>query len=219
MSAFFPNGTIFSIATAYGSQKTLSAITNADPAVATSANHALSDGAIIEVRSGWPLLDERIVRIDNGDTNTFELEGIDTSNTSRFPALEGVGSARAITQWTPLSQVTGAQSAGGEQQFTQWVYLEDGVQRQRPTFKNAKSLQLTLLYDPSLAWYDALLEADQAGTPRALRAALPNGDFLYYNMYVGFDGEPSIVANENMACVASFSHASRFIRYAAAVGT
>lgn len=219
MSAFFPNGTIFSIATGYGAAKTLSAISNANPGVATSNSHGFTSGNILEISSGWPLLNQRIARVDNEDSNTFELEGINTLNSNRFPPGEGVGSARAVSEWTALSQVTGVQSSGGEQQFTQWVYLEDGQQRQRPTFKNAKSLQLTLHYDPSLAWYDALLEADEEGTPRALRAALPNGDVIYYNMYVGFDGEPSIVANENMACIATFSHAARFIRYAAPVGS
>lgn len=213
MSAIFPNGTIFSIATAYSAPKTITAISNAATGVATATAHGFTDGDIVAVSSGWPLLNDRIVRVDGSSTGTFELEGIDTSSTTKYPSGQGAGTAKEVTTWASLSQVTGVQSSGGEQQFAQWVYLEDGIQRQRPTFKNAKSLQLTLLYDPSLAWYAALMTADEEGTPRALRAALPNGDTIYYNMYVGFDGEPSININENMACVATFSHVARFIRY------
>lgn len=215
MSAIFPNGTIFSIATAYAAAKTITALSNANPGVATSNAHGYTDGNILELTSGWPLLDGRIARVDNSDTNTLEIEGIDTTSTSKYPAGAGIGSARLVSSWAALSQVTNSQSSGGEQQFAQWIYLEDGIQRQRPTFKNAKSLQLTLLYDPSLAWYNALIAADELGTPHALRAALPNGNFIYYNMYVGFDGEPTLNINENMACVATFSHAARFIRYSA----
>ena len=32
----------------------------------------------------------------------------------------------------------------------------DGRQRQRPTFKNTRSLALTLDYDPTLAWHAAM---------------------------------------------------------------
>jgi hypothetical protein len=217
MSAIFPNKTVFSIATTYSAVKTITALSNANPGVATSNAHGFSNGDILEILSGWPLLNERIVRAASVDTNTFALEGISTANTSRYPAGAGTGSAREVLTWTALSQITNSQSSGGEQQFAQWVYLEDGIQRQRPTFKNAKSLQLTLDYDPALAWYAALLAADEAGTPVALRAALPDGAFIFYNMYVGFDGEPSLNVNENMKCVATFSHAApRFIHYPAA---
>lgn len=215
MSAIFPNGTIFSIATAYAAPKTISTLSNANPGVAGSTAHGFTDGDILELTSGWPLLDGRIARVSNDETDAFSIEGIDTTSVSKYPAGAGIGTAREVTTWAALSQVTNSQSSGGEQQFAQWIYLEDGIQRQRPTFKNAKSLQLTLLYDPALAWYAALIAADEAGTPRALRAALPNGNFLYYNMYVGFDGEPSLNINENMACIATFSHAAKFIRYSA----
>jgi hypothetical protein len=215
MSAIFPNGTIFSLATVYASAKVISDISNANPGVASATAHGYTDGDIVEVASAWPLLNQRIARVDAQVTDAFSLEGIDTSNASRFADGEGAGSARKITTWVPLSQVTNSASSGGEQQFAQWVYVEDGIQRQRPTFKNAKSLQLTLDYDPDLSWYAALITADEQGTPRAIRAALPNGNFIYYNMYVGFDGEPTINVNQNMACVATFSHVSKFIRYAA----
>lgn len=215
MAAFFPNGTIFSVGTAYGSAIPVTGISNANPGVATAPAHGLSDGDIIVVESGWIGLDQRVARVDSSDTGTFALEGIDTSSTVRFPAGGGAGSVKEVTTWVPLSQITESTSSGGEQQFYQWVYMEDGVQRQRPTFKNAKSLQLTLDYDPSLAWYAALLNADLVGDPHVLRAQLPNGNAIYYNMYVGFDGEPSMTVNENMKCVATFSHVARFIRYAA----
>lgn len=214
MASFFPNGTIFSVATVYDAAKTISAVTNANPGVASSTAHGYNDGDIVVVSSGWTGLNDRVVRVADKTTDAFSLEGIDTTNTSKFPPGAGVGSARKVTTWAALSQITNSASSGGEQQFAQWVYLEDGVQRQRPTFKNAKSLQLTLDYDPSLPWYTALIAADEAGDPRVLRAALPNGAFLYYNMYVGFDGEPTMTINQNMQCVATFSHVARFIRYA-----
>lgn len=215
MASFFPNGTVFSLGTTYGAPIAVSAITNANPGVASAAAHGLSDGDIL-VGSFPSLLDNRVFRVDNSDTGTFELEGINTTSTSRYASGFGVGSVREVTVWTPISQVTDSQSSGGEQQFYQWVYLEDGRQRQRPSFKNARALQLTLDYDPSLAWHQALLDADGEGGVYALRAAMPNGAALYWSTYVGFDGEPTFAINANQQVTASFALASGSTRYAGA---
>lgn len=214
MSASFPNGTVFSLGTTYGTAKTITAITNASPGVATSTGHAVSDGGIL-LLSMPSRLDSRVIRTDNATTDTFELEGIDTTSTTLYPSGFGVGTGTPVTAWTALSQVVDSQSSGGEQQFYNWVYLEDGRQRQRPTFKNARALTLTLDYDPDLPWHAALLTADQEGTVKALRAVLPSGAVLYYGVYVGFDGEPTLTINENMKTTATFALASPFsTRYA-----
>jgi len=148
-------------------------------------------------------------------TNAFDLEGIDTTSTTLYPSGFGLGTAQLASNFVSISQVTDSQTSGGEQQFYNWTYLEDGRQRQRPTFKNARTLTLTMDYDPSLAWHAALLAADQAGSVYVLRASLPTGGFLYYSAYVGFDGEPSFVINENQKTTATFSLASPFsTRYA-----
>lgn len=168
------------------------------------------------VKTGWSAVNDAVIRASAVSTGSFSLEGIDASDTGRFPAGGGAGSAQKVTTWVPISQVTDSATSGGEQQFFAWVYLEDGVQRQRPTFKNARSMQLTMDFDDSLPWHAALLKADRAGVPHALRIALPNGSSIYYNMYVGFDGEPTLDINQNMQVSATFSFANpRSQRYGA----
>lgn len=216
MSSMFPNGTVFSISTATGTAATITEVSNADPGVATAAAHGFTDGDILLLSVASTRLDQRIARVDASDTGTFALEGINTTSTTLFPTGFGVGTAIDVTTFVPISQTTDSASSGGEQQYAQWVYLEDGRQRQRKTFKNARALQLTLDYDPALAWHDALLEADQDGSTRVLRAALPNGDTLYWSVEVSFSGEPSFNINQNMQVVASMSLvAQESTRYAA----
>lgn len=215
MSAIFPNGTVFSVSTVLGAALAVSAITNANPAVA-STTAPPADGSILIVKSGWPELNERVVRADNAAASTFALEGIDTTSLARFPAGQGAGSVIPVTTWVDLSQVTGVEKTGGEQQFFQWRYVEDrsSRQRQRPTFKNAKVITLTLDYDPALAWYEALREADAVKDTVVLRARLPNGDALYYLVYPSFDADPSMTLDQNMQNTATFSMTSEFTRYA-----
>ena len=51
--AAVPTGTLFSVATTFGSAITVTAVTNANPAVCTATAHGLSNGDLIEVTSGW----------------------------------------------------------------------------------------------------------------------------------------------------------------------
>lgn len=203
----FPNGTIFSVGTAYAAAKTITAITNANPGAASSTAHGYTDGDILLLTMP-SRLDQRPVRVIGSATNTFNLEGIDTTSTTLYPAGFGVGSSSKVTSFVPMSQVTDSVTNGGDQQFYQWVYMDDGRQRQRPTFKNARSLQLTLDWDPTLAWHNALIAADLAQTPYVLLASLPSGVKLYYGVYVSYDGEPGLKINENIKTVATFSFAN-----------
>jgi hypothetical protein len=205
MSSYFPNKTILSISSAFGSDLTVSAVTNANPGVATSTAHGLSDGDIVLMSSGWTDLNDRPVRVAGSVTNAFNLEGFDTTSTTRFPAGAGIGTVKEATSFVAFSQVTDVQTAGGEQQYFQWVYLEDGLQRQKPTFKNARSMTVLLDYDNALAWYSTLLAHDLSGDTQILRAALPNGKVFYWSVVVGFDGEPNFNINTNMQVTAQLA--------------
>ncbi|MBT2333624.1 phage tail protein [Variovorax paradoxus] len=205
MSSYFPNKTILSISSGFDAAKTVSAITNANPGVATSAAHGYANGDILLASSGWTDLNDRPVRAANIATNTFDLEGFDTTSTTRFPAGAGIGTVKEVTSFVAFSQVTDVQTAGGEQQYFQWVYLEDGLQRQKPTFKNARSMTVLLDYDNALAWYATLLAHDLSGDTQILRAALPNGKVFYWSVVVGFDGEPNFNINTNMQVTAQLA--------------
>lgn len=211
----FPNGTLIAVSTAFAAAKTISALSNANPATATSAAHALTAGTIGVLSSGWPDADSRVFRLINPVTNSFDLEGFDSSLTTRYPAAQGAGSFTPVSTWVTLSQVREMTKSGGEQQFFTWQYLEDrsGTQKQRPTFKNPKVINVTLDYDSALAWYAALDNADAAKSAVVLRATLPNGALLYYSVYPSFDADPSLDMNENMTNKATFSLLSRLTRY------
>lgn len=206
MASAFPNGSVFAISTAIAAKKTITAVSNANPGSASAVAHGYSAGGILLLSMASTRLDQRVVRVaPSPATDAFGMEGIDTTDTVRYPSGFGVGAAQLVTGFVPMSQTTDVQSQGGEQQFNQWVYVEDGQQRQRKTFRNARSLQHTMDYDADLAWHQALLDASDAGTTRVLRVTLPNGGLIYRSVEVSFDGEPDFVANQNQQVVAIFS--------------
>ena len=214
MAARLPDGAIVSLATTYGSVLTVSGITNANPGVATSTAHGLANGDLVLITSGWSNLNNRIVRVATSATNTFALEGIDTTSTSLYPAGSGAGTATKITALTQVSQIMGFTTSGGDQQFANFSFLEQNFETQIPTIFSAQSIQMDIADDPTLAGYIALKAASDARAVRALKLAMPDGSFILYQGYVSFNETPTLTKGQVMTVKATFSLQSRPVRYA-----
>jgi len=89
MAYYFPEGSKFYFSNTFAAAKTISAITNASPALATSTAHGYVDGDEILLTSGWEDATDTVFRIDQLTADTFELEGLNTTNTNFYPAGSG----------------------------------------------------------------------------------------------------------------------------------
>lgn len=214
MAVTLPNGALVAIASGYGTVANMTAITNADPAVATlAAGHGIVSGDFIEVTSGWSRLTDKVVEAGTVATNDVPLLGIHTTLTSIYPAGAGVGSVRKITGWTQLSQILQSGSSGGEQQFLEYQFLESDAQKRIPTFKNAAGLTFSIADDPTLAGYILAAAANDDRLPRAVKITLPNGAVIVYNAYISLNKTPSLTVNEIMACEVTLSLLNEPVRY------
>lgn len=213
MAVSLPNGSIVAIASGYGSAITVTALSNADPAVATAAAHGLADGDFIEVTSGWSRLTDKVVRVDSSTTGTFALEGYDTSSTSVYPAGTGTGTVREVTGFTQLAQITGSTSTGGDQQFLDYQFLEADAAKRIPTFKAPAGITFTVADDPSLAGYLIAKEANDDREARAVKITLANGAILLYNAYISISTIPSLTVNELMTVEVTLSLLAEPVRY------
>lgn len=216
MSVQLPNGAIVAIASGYGVSKSMTALTNANPGVATlESSHGVTTGDFLEVTSGWNRLTDKIVRAGTVSTNDVGLEGINTSLTSIYPAGGGVGSVREITGWTQLAQVLSSSTNGGEQQFATYQFLESDQEKRIPTNKSAAGLTFSIADDPSLAGYVLASTANDDRLPRAVRITLPSGSILLYNAYISLNKTPSLTSNEVMAVEVTLSLLAEPVRYTA----
>ncbi|MBO9717524.1 MAG: phage tail protein [Pseudoxanthomonas sp.] len=214
MSVSLPNGSTVAIASGYGSAKTISAISNANPGVASSTAHGFTDGDYIDVVSGWARLTDRIVRVDDSVTDAFDLEGIDTSSTSLFPTGGGAGTCRKITGWTQLAQILDSGSEGGEQQFWTGQFLESDRQIRIPTTKSAAGINFQIADDPSLPGYQLAKQANDDREPRAVLVTLSNGQKLLYKAYISLGLIPTMNVNEAMTLQVTLSLMGDPVRYA-----
>lgn len=216
MAFRLPNGATFQIAATFTALALVTAISNANPAVASSTAHNFEDGDVVVVTSGWSRLNDRAVRVDNALTNTFELEGINTLNSQIYNTGGGAGSARAVASWVQIPQITGVASTGGDQQFFTFGFLEDDEDKQIPTNKNPIVMTLTVADDPALPYVPVVEAADEDKEPRVLRLNLPDGSSILYNGFVSITSTPALDRNALMTRTITISLTSRIARYMAA---
>jgi hypothetical protein len=176
------SGVGVAVQSALGSNLTISAITKANPGVASSTAHALSDGEIVVLTIlGMNQVNDRVVRVDNAAADAFDLEGVDTTLYDTFVS----GTANEITFGTTLSTLVDLTASGGDFDFIDTTTIHDTVRSQIPGTAAPASYSFTSLWDPADAGLIALKAAADAQAKRAIRFSWPNGARLYFNGYVG----------------------------------
>lgn len=214
MAVSLPNGATVAIATGYSASAPITDISNANPAVATVTGGAVTTGDILVVKSGWSRLNDRIIRAGSAGPSV-SLEGVNSTNVSTYPAGSGLGSLVEVTGWQQVTQILETNSAGGEQQFVNYSFLESDTEFQIPTVKSPVSFTFKIADDATLAHYAILDAADISRTPQAVRLLLPTGSVVYWNAYITLSRTPTLTKNEVMGLQVTMSLVSEVTRYAA----
>ena len=215
MAITLTTGSTLSVAKTYAASLNFTAATNASPCALTVVGSTIVAGDYVEVNSGWGLLDKRLVRAGAGTSATsIVLEGIDTMDTTKYPAGAGVGSVRKVSAWTQISQVKSISASGGQQQYADVTSIVDVVTRQIPTVRGAVEMTVDVFDDPSLAWYAAVMKADDARAPYGMILAFPNGSKTVANAYWSLMRVPTMAQNEALMTQISLSYAAEPVRYA-----
>ena len=213
MAVSLPNGTTFSLATAYAPALTVTAASNAVECVLTVTN-TLAPGDIVEFASGWSRANNRLFRLKAATGGSVTLEGFDTSLQALFPTGSGGGTIRKVNTWQQITQILENTSSGGEPQYQTFSFLEQDFDSQIPTTTSAQSLAMTIADDPSLPGYIALRGAALTRAVTGLKANLPQGGVILYNTLVAFDETPSMTKGNLMSVKAGFALQNRPVRYA-----
>lgn len=213
MAVKITNGSTVHIANGKAAAKNVTAATNAAETVLTATAHGLAKDDYVVVTSGWGGLNGRVFRVKAADANTVTLEGADTTNTAKFPAGGGVGKIEKITGWTQITQITEISTSGGEQNFTQFGWLEDDFDRQLPSTQSAASLSITIGDDPTLPGYLAVAKASDKGDETPLRLVLKNSSEILFNGYVSLNKTPTLTRNEIMTVNMSYALSGQPTRY------
>lgn len=209
-------GTGVDIAKTYGSSKNMTAISNANPAVATlESSHGVIVGDVIEITSGWGKLNGRVVRVSVVNTNDVTLEGVNTSSATDYPAGSGVGTVREITDWQEITQRTPNMAINtGQPVFADITTLQDTEERKLPVRRGATDMSLPGFFDLSAAWVAYAQAATDSGAGTGLRVRYPNGNKLYANAYWNISDGASGIEDFTLRDSITLTFVARSITYA-----
>ena len=213
MAYYFPEGSKFYFSKTFAAAKTISAITNASPAVATSTAHGYVDGDEILLTSGWEDATDTVYRVDQLTADTFGIEGLNTTNTNFYPTGSGAGEARKVSTWVEMPQVLNISTSGGDARFTTISPLAKRNDINVPTGFNAMSISITLGHDPSNANYQQMLDISRTLEKVAFKMVLSGGAVGYGYGYMSVSEAPQLNRNQANQVNASITLLGRFMSY------
>ena len=214
MAYFFPEGSKFYFSQTFGAAKSVTALTNGNPAVATSTAHAMVDGTEVLFTSGWEDATDTVYKIDQLTADTFELEGLNATDINFFPAGSGLGDAKVVSTWLEMPQVLGISTQGGDARFTTISPLAKRNDINVPTGFNAMSINVTLGHDPANANYQTMLDISRTLSKVAFKMVLSGGAVAYGYGYLSVSEAPQLNRNQANQVNAAITLLGRFISYA-----
>ena len=214
MAYFFPEGSKFYFSQTFASAKTITALTNANPAVASSTSHGYTDGDEVILTSGWEDATDTVYKVDQLTTDTFSLTGLNSTDTDFYSAGGGVGSAQKVSSWTEIPQVLTIATSGGDARFTTINPIARRNSINIPTGFNATSITLTLGHDPANANYITMLDISRTLSKVAFKMVLSGGAVTYGYGYMSVSEAPTLNVNQANSVTAALTLLGRSISYA-----
>lgn len=185
MTTAVGRGVKVEIGLTYGAPKTVTAVTLASPGVATSATHGMANGTVgywATTGGGMPQLDGQATRVYNQATNSFELQGLNTTNFSAY----ATGTFTPVATWGTLSEAIGYSIGGGAADTLDDTKLTDVIKQEINGLLASDSVQIDLLSQTvDSAVMQAIQDASIAQTYLVFRVTHADGSVRV------FRGQPS----------------------------
>lgn len=176
------------IAATFGAAKVVTAVTKANPGVATSTAHALAANTVgyFNNVSGMVQLEKQACRVKNPVTNAFDLQGLNTSQYSDFIS----GDFIPVLTWQTLAEATSYRFGGGSAEKLNATRLIDIVTQEELGNLPADALNIGLLAQDTPSAAMALFEnAVQTQGICIVRITLGNGAVRVCTIEPGLPGE------------------------------
>lgn len=125
--------------------KTVTAVTQANPGVATSTAHGLLDGSVgyFSGVAGMSQLEGQAARVDTVLTDSFALQGI---NTTSYPAYTA-GTFVPVSVWSTLSRAASYDIGGGAADPIDTTVLLDVIKQNANGLLAAQTVKIDLKLD------------------------------------------------------------------------
>ena len=213
MAYYFPEGASQQFSQTFAGAKTITVLTNANPAVATSTAHGYTTNDEIVLTSGWEDATDTVFKVTTIDANSFSIQGLDATNTSFYPSGTGTGTCQKISSWTAIPQVLTISSSGGDARFTEVNPLAKRNGIKIPTGFNATSVTLTLAHDAAQAGYITMIGISRNLSKVAFKQVISGGSVTYGYGYLSVSEMPKLNNNSVNTVDCAMSILGRSISY------
>ena len=213
MAYYFPEGSSQQFSQTFAGAKTITVLTNANPAVATSTAHGYATGDEILLTSGWEDATDTVWKITVLTADTFSIGGLDSTNTNFYAAGTGIGTCQKVSGWTAIPQVLTIASSGGDAKFTDVAPLSKRNAIKIPTGFNATSITLSLAHDPAQAAYITMLGISRNLSKVAFKQVISGGAITYGYGYLSVSEMPKLNNNNVNTVDAAMTVLGRSISY------
>ena len=214
MALYFAEGSSQQFSQTFAAAATITGITNANPAVATtSVAHGYTSGDEILLTSGYEDATDSVFKITVLTATTFSITGLDTSNTGFFPIGTGAGTAQKLSGWTVIPQILTISGSGGDARFTDVQLLSKRNGIKVPTGFNAISITMSLAHDATQAGYTTMLGISRNLSKVAFKQVVSGGSTTYGYGYLSVSEMPKLNSNQVNTVDAAMTVLGRSVSY------
>jgi hypothetical protein len=176
------------IAATYSTAKVVTAVTLANPGVATSSAHGMANDTVgyFSTVGGMAQIENQACRVKNQATNTFELQGLNTTNYSAFTS----GNFIPVATWATLAESTSYDIGGGAADKLDVTTLLDIVKKEEQGLLPVSNVTMNVIAQDTPSSAMQLLEsAVQVQGAVVVRITLPNGAVRIFRAEPSLPGE------------------------------
>lgn len=179
MAYTFPQGTKVFYSNTLATAKTITATTNASPAVASATAHGYTDGDPIKFAGSWADANDTVFEVDQLSADTFSMLGLDATDTNVYPSGSGAGTAQKISSWVEVPQILSLQGTGGGVKYGTISPIGSRQDTKQPIGFEASGLDIKIGYDASNAVITAMQSLTRVFGKVAVKLVLPGGGRVY----------------------------------------
>ena len=179
MAFYFPQGTKAYYSNTLAAAKTVTAVTNASPAVASAVSHGYTDLDPVLFASAWSDSNDTVFEVDQLTADTFSLLGLDATNTSVYPSGSGAGTTKKISTWIEVPQILSIGASGGGIKYGTISTLGSRQDTKQPIGFEAQGLDIKIGYDPANVIITGMQALTRAFGKVAFKLLIPGGGRVY----------------------------------------
>lgn len=201
------------VAKTFGSPIAIGSISKANPAVAVSNAHGLSNGDVILLETtGMAELNGQACRVTGVTTNTFQLEGVDSTNFTTFIG----GTAKKVTSWDTAGDATGINASQAQPNRIDVTTLFDTEKQYVFGLPDSPELTIEGLLNPTAAATETVRRASENNAMIVLRITFANGAQMIVNTYAAAGDGFTLSTGDVAKTSWSFTQIKRMKWYASA---